>query len=244
MRATLALCSFAFSVSPLLIILEMSKREPAMNSKPGSEAFTEEERDVIQSHRTPVQVQRYLSATPYNREKKGETLRTFRGVVKHKEAHCLEAALAAATILEQHGYPPLLLDLESQDGLDHVVFIYRKNGLWGSVARSRDTGLHGRKAVFHHLRHLAWSYFDPYVDNTARLVAYGVMNLHDLGPFDWRLSKGNVWEVEKHLYEIPHRPLKSSDKRHERLLARYRKFHELHPHESPTYFANRHQWVR
>jgi hypothetical protein len=215
-----------------------------MSSKPGRQAFTREEWDVIRSHRTPFQVQRYLSATPYNREPKGATLRTFRGVIKHKEAHCLEAALAAATILEQHGYPPLLLDLESQDGLDHVVFIYRKNGLWGSVARSRDTGLHGRKAVFYHVRHLAWSYFDPYVDNTARLVAYGVTNLYDLGTFDWRFSKSNVWEVEKHLYKIEHRPLKSSDNRHARLVARYRKFHELHPHESPVYFANRHQWMR
>jgi hypothetical protein len=222
----------------------MNKREPATNNKPAREAFTAEEWDVIRSHRTPVQVQRYLSATPYNRERRGATLRTFRGVIKHREAHCLEAALAAATIMEQHGYPPLLLDLESQDKLDHVVFIYRKNGLWGSVARSRDTGLHGRRAIFHHIRHLAWSYFDPYVDNTARLVAYGVANLYDLGTFDWRFSKRNVWEVEQHLREIPHSPFRSSDKRYERLLARYRKFHEQHPHEAPTYFANRHQWVR
>jgi hypothetical protein len=222
----------------------MNQREPATSSKPRREAFTEEEWAVIRSQRTPVQVQRYLSATAYNRERRGATLRTFRGVVKHKEAHCLEAALAAATILEQHGYPPLLLDLESQDKLDHVVFIYRKNGLWGSVARSRDTGLHGRRAVFRHIRHLAWSYFDPYVDDTARLIAYGVANLYEMGTFDWRLSKRNVWEVEQHLREIPHSPFRSSDKRYERLLARYKKFHEQHPHESPTYFANRHQWVR
>jgi hypothetical protein len=245
MRETLAqaACSFAFFAKTLLIILEMSKREPTMSSKPGRQAFTEEEWNIIQSHRTPVQVQRYLSSTPYNRERGGETLRTFRGVVGHREAHCLEAALAAATIMEQHGYPPLLLDLESQDKLDHVVFIYRRNGLWGSIARSRDTGLHGRKAIFHHIRHLVWSYFDPYVDNTARLTAYGVANLYDLGTLDWRLSTRHVWEVEQHLYDIPHRPLKSSDKRHERLLARYRKFHQLYPEESPTYFANRHQWV-
>jgi hypothetical protein len=220
------------------------KREPATSSKPGREAFSSEEWDIIRSHRTPVEVQRYLNALPYNRERRGATLRTFRGVIRSKEAHCLEAALTAATILEQHGYPPLLLDLESQDKLDHVIFIYRQNGLWGSVARSRDTGLHGRKAVFHQVRHLAWSYFDPYVDNTARLIAYGVANLYELGNFDWRFSTRNVWEVEQYLREIPHSPFRSSDKRYERLLARYKKFHELHPEESPTYFSNRHQWVR
>jgi hypothetical protein len=222
----------------------MSKPKPATSHKPCRDAFTAEEWDVVASHRTPLQVQRYLTAMSYNRERKGETLRPFRGVIRHHEAHCLEAALTAATILEQHGYPPLLLDLESQDKLDHVVFIYRKNGLWGSVARSRDTGLHGRKAVFHHVRHLAWSYFDPYVDTTARLTAYGVANLYDLETYDWRFSTSNVWEVEQYLREIPHRPLRSSDKRYERLLARYKEFHNLHPTESPTYFANRDRWVR
>ena len=45
--------------------------------------------------------------------------------MRHWSAHCLEGALTAATILEQHGYPPLLLDLESQDKLDHVLFLLR-----------------------------------------------------------------------------------------------------------------------
>ena len=43
------------------------------------------------------------------------TLRSFRGVVRHQTAHCLEAALAAAVILEQHGFPPLVLSFESID---------------------------------------------------------------------------------------------------------------------------------
>lgn len=221
----------------------MSEREVVKSERPGREAFTDEEWEVVRTHRTPLQVQRYLSALPYNREKRGATLRTFRGVVRHREAHCLEAALAAATILEQHGYTPLLLDLESQDKLDHVVFIFRRKGLWGSVARSRDTGLHGRWPVFHHIRHLAWSYFDPYIDTTARLTGYGVLDLRELGAFDWRLSKGNVWQVEHVLREIPHRPMRSSEQRYRRVLARYKRWHEQHPTESPTYFANRHQWM-
>ena len=75
-------------------------------------------------------------------------MRSFRGVVQHGAAHCLEAALSAAVILEQHGWPPLVLSFESIDGLDHVIFVYRARGRWGSVARSRDPGLHGRKPVF------------------------------------------------------------------------------------------------
>ena len=119
---------------------------------------------MLASLRTPREVQRFLHRLPYNHEKGGETLRTFRGVVRHRSAHCLEAALFAATVLEAHGHPPLLLSFESIDGLDHVIFPFRENGRWGAVARSRDPGLHGRKPVFATARQLAASYMDTYVD--------------------------------------------------------------------------------
>src|SRR6059058_5762750 len=93
------------------------------------EDFLPKEWEIIRKQRTPRQVQSFLRALPYNWEEKGETLRTFRGVVRHWSAHCLEAALTAATVLEQHGYPPLLLDLESKDRLDHVLFLFRRRGL-------------------------------------------------------------------------------------------------------------------
>jgi hypothetical protein len=135
-----------------------------MNQRPGREAFTDPEWKLIQAHRTPARVQRFLSSLPYNWEPEGETQRSFREVLKRGEAHCMEAAMMAAVILEQHGYAPLLVSLESWDKLDHVIFVFQKRGLWGSVARSRDLGLHGRRPVFRTLRQLAWSYFDPYVD--------------------------------------------------------------------------------
>jgi hypothetical protein len=108
---------------------------------PPRAAFTPGERRLVDRLRTPLAVQRWLNALPYNTEPGGETLRTFRGVVARGTAHCLEAALFAAVVLEQHGHPPLLLSFESQDRLDHVIFIYRGDGGWGSVARSRDPGL-------------------------------------------------------------------------------------------------------
>jgi hypothetical protein len=98
-----------------------------------------------------------LSALGYNREREGPTLRSFRAALRRGEAHCLEAAMIAAVMLEQHNYPPLLLSLESQDKLDHVGFLYRRKNLWGAIARSRDTGLHGRRPVFRYLRQLAWA---------------------------------------------------------------------------------------
>ena len=214
-----------------------------MSHVPDQRAFTAREWKLIEAHRTPAQVQRLLSSMPYNWEREGPTLRSFREVMRCVKAHCLEAALAAAVILEQHGYPPLLMSLESQDKLDHVIFVFQKRGLWGAVARSRDLGLHGRKPVFRNLRQLAWSYFDPYIDHTARITGYGVANLYALGNYDWRFSPKNIWKVENYLREIPHHEIRSSDRRYEQFLARFKAFKKQYPGKSPGYFANRDRWM-
>ena len=146
--------------------------------------FTSAERRIISRLRTPAAVQHWLNELPYNQEKGGETLRSFRGVVRTGTAHCLEAALSAAVILEQHRYPPLVLSFESIDLLDHVIFVYRTPSGWGSVARSRDPGLHGRRPVFATPRALALSYYDEYIDFTGRVKAYGVVDLRVMGTYD------------------------------------------------------------
>jgi hypothetical protein len=214
-----------------------------MTLKPGRAAFTAREWRIIETHRTPAQVQRYLSTVSYNYETNGETLASFRTSLRRRKVHCLEAALVAAVILEQHGYPPLLLSLESQDKLDHVVFAFRRKNLWGAVARSRDTALHGRRPVFRNLRQLVWSYFDPYVNAKARITGYGLVDLSALGNYDWRFSARNVWKVERYLQEIPHRALNSSERRYAQLVARFLAFQQTNPTGTPTYFDNKDQWM-
>src|SRR5436189_432008 len=187
--------------------------------------FTARERRLLAKLRTPQTVQRYLNRLPYNEEPGGRaTLRSFRGVVRHGCAHCLEAALFAAVVLEQHGHLPLVLSFESIDHLDHVIFVYRQRGRWGSIARSRDPGLHGRKPVFATPRALALSYFDPYIDFTGRIKGYAVVDLREMGTYDWRLADTNVWKVERMLLDYPHRRIESSDRRVNRLRTWYRAF--------------------
>ncbi|HYK22384.1 MAG TPA: hypothetical protein VEV42_16705 [Pyrinomonadaceae bacterium] len=210
---------------------------------PDKKRFTAFEWKLIQRLNTPAKVQRFFSSMPYNWEGKQSTLRSFRELVKQKEVHCLEAAVASGVILEQHGYQPLLLDLESYDLLDHVIFVFKDNGCWGSIARSRDPGLHGRKPVFRSLRDLAWSYFDPYVDFSGRLKGYALTSLYELGNYDWRFSARNMTKIEDHLRAIPHKPLHSSDKRYEKLLARYRRYKERYPDRSPSYHDSRPTWM-
>jgi hypothetical protein len=93
-------------------------------------------------------------------------MRSFREVVKRNEAHCLEACVSAAVILEQHGYSPLLLDIESIDLLDHVIFVFQRTAVGFDCALTRHWFAR-RKPVFRSLRDLVWSYFDPYIDMTG-----------------------------------------------------------------------------
>ncbi|MDE3178141.1 MAG: hypothetical protein KGM47_00665 [Acidobacteriota bacterium] len=205
--------------------------------------FTRKEQALIRRLSTPRAVQSYLRALPYNWEKEGETLRTFRGVIRSGTAHCLEAALFAAALLEQHGYPPLLLDLESQDMLDHVLFLFREKDGFGTVARSRDAGLHGRKAVFRSLRSLVMSYVDPYVDGSGRVTGYGVLDLRSLSRCNWRLSMRNVWAVERALIAMPHRKIKTSDRRYAAMLRKFRAYREKHPRGPVTFYPTRRLWL-
>ena len=212
--------------------------------RPPLSAFTPRERRLIARLRTPADVQAWLNALPYNSEPppEGATQRTFRGVVRTGTAHCLEAALSAAVIMEQHGYAPLLLSFESIDELDHVIFVYRHRGRWGSVARSRDPGLHGRKPVFRTARDLALSYVEPYVDTSGRVTGYAVVDLRMLKDYDWRLKPGNVWKVERALLEHPHRTIRSSDTRIDRLRRKYFKFRRENPGKKPLFYRNRPTW--
>lgn len=198
---------------------------------------------MIDRLRTPLAVQQWLNALPYNTEKGGETLRSFRGVIRSGTAHCLEAALSAAAIMEQHGYPPLVLSFESIDLLDHVIFVYRTSAGWGSVARSRDPGLHGRKPVFATPRALALSYVESYVDFTGGIKAYAVVDLRVMGEYDWRLSEKNVWKVEQMLLEWPHRRLVPSREKIAAMRRRYCRFREAHGYKPWKYYKGRERWT-
>jgi hypothetical protein len=211
---------------------------------PTDARLTAQERRLVERLRTPLAVQRYLNDLPYNTEPHGRaTLRSFRGVVSHGCAHCLEAVLFATVVLEHHGYRPLVLSFESIDHLDHVIYVYQHRGRWGSVARSRDPGLHGRKPVFVTPRALALSYADPYVDFTGRVTGYAVVDVaKEMGDYDWRFATTNIWKVERMLLDYPHKRIATSDARTRRLRAWYRAFRRAHGIK-PVSYRGRDTWT-
>lgn len=207
------------------------------------------ERALIARLRTPALVQRWLAELPYNKGNVGKTLRSFRGVLQHKTAHCMEGALAAAFILQHHGYPPLLLDLSSSDGLDHVCFLYRGPKGWGTVSMSRYPGLMGRAPAFRSVRDLAWSYCEPFVDATGAVRGYATFDLRDLGGMDWAIDERHVWRVERALFAAgAHTPMRLAPARERALRERYLawKAAQAHPEaaEPPRAFYSGHARFR
>lgn len=178
--------------------------------------------EAAKKYKTPRAVQNFLVQMPYNSEKYEETLCSAEESLRRNTAHCLEAAFIAAAVLEQHGYDPLVLSMESQDFLDHVVFLFREKGGWGTIGRSRDKGLHGRQPVFSTIRALVQSYFAPYVDKSGRIVRYEVFHL-DETQSDWRDSTQNLWSVEKYIGSQKHLPFETSNRTFHRIKNRYLK---------------------
>jgi hypothetical protein len=215
---------------------------PALDLTPTEEA-------LVRRLDTPEKVQAWLSRMPYNWERRGPTARTFRGVVRNGTAHCLEAALSAACILEQHGFPPLLIDVESVDLLDHVLFVFQRGSTWGAVGRSRCHGLHGRKPVFPTLRALAKSYSAPFIDTTGRVKGWGLLELRDLPTGQWRLSTRNVFHVEDALNANRHHPLPTPDAEYRKWKARYDAWWRANgkpAHDWPDFadYPRRDSWMR
>ena len=184
-------------------------------------------KSLSQKYPDPSAVQRLIRTFPYNGETEGETIRSAQQAFLAGTVHCLEAAFISAAILEHQGYPPLVLSMESIDDLDHVLFIFQEKGRWGAISRSREEGLHGRKPIFRSLRDLVWSYFDPYVDNTGRITAFGWTDLDQTGA-PWRDSKRHVWQAEQYLIELRHKRLRAAASRVDRAFRQYRDF-GFHP---------------
>src|SRR2546427_11437698 len=115
-----------------------------------------------------------------------------------------------------------MLSLEPADKLDHVLYLFKQNGRWGTIARSREAGLHGRKPVFRSVRDLVLTYVEPYVDFTGRLTGYGVGNLYDLGHYDWRVSSKKGWKGEKYFLKKPPKKYRQSKGRQQQGVGRHK----------------------
>lgn len=156
---------------------------------------------------TPVRIQAFLDAIPYNTETDGETFRSPRRVLRDGTANCIEGAVLAAAAMRVQGKPPLIMDLTAVHDEDHVIAVFRRRALWGAIATSKFTGLRYREPVYRTLRELAMSYFEHYFNLEGQRTLRGHGRPVNLARFDrmhWMTSEADLWPIAQHLERIPH----------------------------------------
>lgn len=118
---------------------------------------------ILKKLDSATKIQDYLDTLPFNHEIHGETCRSAKGVLAHKEAHCLEGAMLACAALLYHKKPPYLLSLKVLEEDDHhVVTLYKVHGYWGAISKTNHAVLGFRDPIYKTVRELAMSYFHEY----------------------------------------------------------------------------------
>ena len=177
--------------------------------KPADLGLTAEEGRILRSLRSPRKIQEFIVGLHANFEEEGDTLRSVRGVLKHRKAHCIEAAFVAACALWLNGDPPLLLDLTANKDSDHVIAVFKRGGCWGAISKSNHVWLRWRDPVYRSPRELAMSYFHEYTNNERKTLR-GHSEAFDLRRFpveQWVTGARHCWEIGAALDDHPHHRL-------------------------------------
>ncbi len=165
--------------------------------------LTGSERRILSGLTSPNQIQAFLDRLAYSPE---TGYRCPLRVLRERMAHCFDGALFAAAALRRLGHPPLILYMiaNSRDD-DHLLALYRRDGLWGALAKSNFVGLRFREPIYRTLRELVMSYFEQYY-NMARektLRSYTVpLNLAAYDQRNWMVRDEPLELIAERLDEI------------------------------------------
>jgi hypothetical protein len=164
---------------------------------------------VLVGLESPLKIQAFLDRIPYSAD---PIYRCPRRVLQDRKAHCYDGALFAAAMLRRLGYPPLILDMFAVRDDDHILALYKKDGLWGAVAKSNFVGLRYREPIYRTLRELVMSYFELFfnVDRQKTLRSYTLpLNMSTFDRLDWMVRDEAMETVAHRLDKIRRIPLLS-----------------------------------
>lgn len=170
------------------------------------------ERAVFDKLKNPQKIQDYLDTLPINFEVAGEEgMYSPREVLKKKKAQCMEAALLAAAALAYHGQEPLLMDFRTVPrDEDHVITVFKQNGLWGAISKTNHAVLRWRDPIYKSSRELAVSYFHEYYlwSGKKSLVDYsGPVSLKKLKLQTWLTTEEELGSLADWLDKQKHYPV-------------------------------------
>jgi hypothetical protein len=173
--------------------------------------FTQKEKTLLKKLNTPAKVQDYLNSLEFNFEEDGkDVIKSPIRVMREKKAHCMEGAVLAAYILSLHKNKPMILHLQTEKGdYDHVIALFKQNGLWGAISKTNHAVLRYREPVYKTVRELVMSYFHEYFLNSngkKTLRRYSSLLELSKNKFckNWEVSEEDLWEIDEELDKIKH----------------------------------------
>lgn len=169
-----------------------------------SKYFPDEAAKYFEQFKSPYDIQLFLNEIKYN---PGIDPISPKQVILKKRANCFEGALFAAAALRVLGYKPLIVDCISHNDDDHVIAVYKRENLYGAVAKSNTTLLRFREPVYRTLRELVMSYFDFYFNIYGEKSLRSYSNPVDLSRFDkdnWMTTDNDLGYIGDYLYEVKH----------------------------------------
>jgi hypothetical protein len=158
--------------------------------------------EIVQDLTSPAKIQAFLDSVLYSPE---DANRCPLQVLQDRMAHCLDGGLFAAAMLRRLGYPPLVVELFPDPGMDddHVLAVYRHRGYLGALAKSNYVGLRYREPVYRSLRELVMSYFEDFysVDGVKTLRSYTpTLNLARFDRLEWMWRSDGLDQIMDHMF--------------------------------------------
>jgi hypothetical protein len=163
--------------------------------------LTREQCNVLDGLDAPVKIQAFLDTCSYVAEYDN---RCPARVLAERQAHCLDGGLFAAMALRRLGFPPVVVDIFPDPGMDddHVLAIFKRNRRYGAVAKSNFVGLRFRDPVYLTLRELIMSYFEQFynINKVKTLRTYAPpLNLARFDRLGWEWTDSGADVIEKAL---------------------------------------------
>ncbi len=169
--------------------------------------WNKEEQNLLRRLSSPQAIQAFLDRVDYSTDL---FYRTPRDVLRDRRAHCTDGALFAAAALRQLGYPPIIIELRAVRDDDHLLAIFRRDGLFGAVAKSNFVTLRYREPVYRSLRELVMSYFDGFYNVNGERTMRAYSALFPLARFDhlnWMTEQAGLDHIIDCLDRSRHYPI-------------------------------------
>lgn len=177
--------------------------------------FTKKEIQTLKKINTPAKVQDFLNDLRFNFEENGvDTIKSPLRVYREGNAHCIEGAILGAFILSLNGHEPLILHMgATEDDFDHVIALFKQDGLFGAISKTNHAVLRYREPIYKNIHELVKSYFHEYFtfDGKKNLRTYSVpLNLNIFKSRKWMEAEDDLWYVDEKLDKIKHYNIASS----------------------------------